>query len=135
MTDIVTSSQGSAVHSRDVAAQATIGRESRGGRAPRRGGILLAIVLAAQFMALLDASIVNVAIPTMQASLRASGASLQLVVAGYTIAYAVLLVTGARLGDILRHRRVFLSGLGVFTLSSLRCGLGPTAGYLIGLRF
>jgi len=135
MTDIVTSSQGSAVHSRDLAAQATIGRESRGGRAPRRGGILLAIVLAAQFMALLDASIVNVAIPTIQASLHASGASLQLVVAGYTISYAVLLVTGARLGDILGHRRMFLTGLAIFTLSSLGGGLAPTAGSLIALRF
>src|ERR1700730_13463044 len=82
-----------------------------------------------------DASIVNVAIPTIQGSLRASGASLQLVVAGYTVAYAVLLVTGARLGDILGHRRVFLGGLAIFTVSSLGCGLAPTAGSLIALRF
>jgi MFS family permease len=86
-------------------------------------------------MALVDTSIVNVAIPTIQASLRASGAGLQLVVAGYTIAYAVLLVTGARLGDILGHRRVFLTGLSIFTFSSLGCGLAPTTGALIALRF
>src|SRR6202043_2563988 len=82
-----------------------------------------------------DASIVNVAIPTIQSSLRASGASLQLVVAGYTISYAVLLVTGARLGDILGHRRVFLGGAALFTLASLGCGLAPSAGSLVALRF
>jgi MFS family permease len=86
-------------------------------------------------MALVDASIVNVAIPSIHASLRASGASLQLVVAGYTIAYAVLLVTGARLGDILGHRRMFLAGLVTFTLASLGCGLAPSATALIALRF
>src|SRR4029079_19749912 len=83
----------------------------------------------------LDASIVNVAAPSIHASLHASGASLQLVVAGYIITYAVLLVTGARLGDIAGHRRVFLGGLVLFTLASLGCGLAGTAGELIALRF
>ena len=55
--------------------------------------------------------------------------------AGYTIAYAVLLVTGARLGDIIGHRRMFLAGLVVFTLASLGCGLAASAGFLVGLRF
>jgi MFS family permease len=100
-----------------------------------RPGTILAIVLAGQFMALLDASIVNVAIPAIHASLGASGASLQLVVAGYTIAYAVLLVTGARLGDILGYRRMFLAGLTLFTLASLGCGLAGSASVLIALRF
>jgi Major Facilitator Superfamily len=98
---------------------------------PVRPGLVLAVVLIGQFMAVLDASIVNVAAPSIHASLRASGAGLQLVVAGYTITYAVLLVTGARLGDILGHRRVFLSGLVLFTLASLGCGLAGTAGLLI----
>ncbi len=102
---------------------------------PVRPGLVLAVVLIGQFMAVLDASIVNVAAPSIHASLRASGAGLQLVVAGYTITYAVLLVTGARLGDILGHRRVFLTGLVLFTLASLGCGLASTAGLLIALRF
>jgi MFS family permease len=102
---------------------------------PLRPGLVLAVVLIGQFMAVLDASIVNVAAPSIHASLRASGAGLQLVVAGYTITYAVLLVTGARLGDILGHRRVFLSGLVLFTLASLGCGLAGTAGLLVALRF
>ena len=100
-----------------------------------RPGLVLAVVLIGQFMAVLDASIVNVAAPSIHASLRASGAGLQLVVAGYTITYAVLLVTGARLGDILGHRRVFLAGLVLFTLASLGCGLAGTASLLIALRF
>jgi MFS family permease len=102
---------------------------------PARPGTVLAIVLTGQFMALLDASIVNVAIPAIHASLQASGASLQLVVAGYTIAYAVLLVTGARLGDMLGYRRMFLAGLTLFTLASLGCGLAGSANVLIALRF
>ena len=85
----------------------------------------LAIVLTGQVMAVIDTNIVNVAVPSMHASLGASGAGLQLIVAGYTIAYAVLLVTGARLGDILGHRRVYLAGVALFTLASLGCGLAP----------
>src|SRR6185437_11773808 len=111
---------------RDARAGLLAGRE-RG----VRPGLVLAVVLIGQFMAVLDASIVNVAAPSIHASLHASGASLQLVVAGYIITYAVLLVTGARLGDILGHRRVFLGGLVLFTLASLGCGLAGTGGLLI----
>ena len=100
-----------------------------------RPGTVLAIVLTGQLMAVLDATIVNVAVPSMHADLHASGAGLQLIVAGYTIAYAVLLVTGARLGDIVGHRRMFRAGVLLFTLASLGCGLAPSAGLLIGLRF
>src|ERR1700743_3066399 len=98
-------------------------------------GVALAIVLTGQIMAVTDTNIVNVAVPAMHATLGASGAGLQLVVAGYTIAYAVLLVTGARLGDILGHRRVFLAGVALFTLASLGCGLAPTTGVLVARRF
>ena len=107
-------------------------------RRPRRAtppGVALAIVLTGQIMAIIDVNIVNVAVPSMHATLGASGAGLQLVVAGYTIAYAVLLVTGARLGDILGHRRMYLAGVALFTLASLGCGLAPTTGVLIALRF
>jgi MFS family permease len=100
-----------------------------------RSGAVLAVVLTGQLMAVLDTNIVNVAIPSMHADLHASGAGLQLIVAGYTIAYAVLLVTGARLGDILGHRRMFRAGVVLFTLTSLGCGLAPSAGVLVGLRF
>ncbi|MGX1883739.1 MFS transporter [Streptomyces sp. NPDC055287] len=99
-----------------------------------RPGLLLAVVLAAQFMALLDVFIVNVAAPTIRTELDASGAGLQMVVAGYTIAYAVLLITGARLGDLIGHRRAYLGGLALFTVASLACGLAAGPGQLIAFR-
>ncbi|KUJ70740.1 transporter [Streptomyces albus subsp. albus] len=96
---------------------------------------MLAIVLTGQFMALLDVFIVNVGAPAIRTDLHASGAGLQLVLAGYTISYAVLLITGARLGARIGHRRAFLAGLAVFTASSLACGLATGTGQLIGFRF
>ena len=106
-----------------------------GDTAERRRWLMLAVLITGQFMALLDVTIVNVAIPTIQAKLHASGAALQLIVAGYTITYAMLLITGARLGDLRGHRRLFLAGLGTFTLASLACGLAPTTGALVTARF
>ncbi len=99
-----------------------------------RPGLLLALVLSGQFMAVLDAAIVNVAVPTVRTDLHASGAALQFVVAGYTIAYAVLLITGARLGARYGYSRLFQSGLAVFTAASLACGLAPATGWLIAFR-
>src|SRR5262245_28597752 len=105
------------------------------GRRAGSPGAILAIVLTGQFMALLDASVVNVAAPAIHADLHASGAGLQLVIAGYVVTYAVLLVTGARLGDILGHRTMFLFGVALFTLASLGCGLAGSTGLLVTLRF
>lgn len=102
---------------------------------PRRLGWLLAVVLTGQFMAILDVSIVNVAAPTIRADLRSSGSALQLIIAGYTIGYAVLLVTGARLGNRYGLRSMFHCGLALFTVASLACGLAGSTGQLIGFRF
>ncbi|MGW4898426.1 MFS transporter [Kitasatospora sp. NPDC004240] len=99
-----------------------------------RPGLILALVLCGQFMAVLDTSIVNVAVPSIRTDLGASGAALQLVIAGYTIAYAVLLITGARLGARFGFSRLFQLGLAVFTAASLACGLAPATGWLIGFR-
>ncbi|WP_371497004.1 MFS transporter [Kitasatospora sp. NBC_00374] len=99
-----------------------------------RPGPLLGLVLTGQFMALLDIAIVNVAVPTIRSDLHASGAGLQLVIAGYTIAYAVLLITGARLGARYGHGRLFQYGLAAFTAASLACGLAPDTGWLIAFR-
>ncbi len=96
---------------------------------------MLIVLLVGQFMALLDVTIVNVAMPTMRADLHTSGSALQLIVAGYTISYAMLLITGARLGDLFGRRRSYLTGLLIFTVSSLLCGLAPTATLLIIARF
>ncbi|WP_187283952.1 MFS transporter [Streptomyces sp. adm13(2018)] len=107
---------------------------SKDGGTDNRPGLLLGVVLAAQFMALLDVFIVNVAAPTIRVELSGSGAALQLVVAGYTVAYAVLLITGARLGALLGHRRMYLVGLALFTVASLACGLAADTGQLIASR-
>lgn len=96
-------------------------------------GILL-VVLGAVFMALLDSTIVNVATPAMRTGLHTTGSALQLIVSGYTISYAALLITGARLGARHGYREIFLTGLTVFTLASFACGLAPGAGVLIGAR-
>lgn len=100
-----------------------------------RPGLLLAIVLAAQLMAILDANIVNVAAATIRTDLDASGAGLQLVLAGYTIAYAVLLITGSRTGAMIGARRAFLAGLAIFTFASLVCGLAGNTAELVAFRF
>ena len=101
----------------------------------RRRWAMLAVLLAGQFMALLDVTIVNVAMPTIGRTLHASGAELQLVVSGYTVSYAMLLITGARLGDLRGRRTLFLAGVAVFTLASALCGFAPTIGVLIVARF
>ncbi len=96
--------------------------------------IVLAVVLTAAFMAILDFNIVNVAIPTIQQSLHASFAQVQLVVAGYGLAYAVGLITGGRLGDMYGHRRLFLLGTLCFTITSTLCGFAPSIELLIAAR-
>jgi EmrB/QacA subfamily drug resistance transporter len=99
-----------------------------------RRWLMLIVLLAGQFMALLSVTIVNVAIPSIQHDLHTSGSTLQLVVAGYTLSYAMFLITGARLGELYGPRRVFLVGVVVFTVSSLLSGLAPTAGVLVAAR-
>jgi predicted MFS family arabinose efflux permease len=94
----------------------------------------LLILLAGQAMASMDASILAVAAPSLRAELHASDAQLQLVVAMYTIAFATLVVTGARLGDVVGRRRAFVTGLAGFTLASLAGGLAPTPATLIAAR-
>ena len=96
--------------------------------------LMLAALLLGQFMCIIDVLVVNVAMPSIAATLHASGASLQLVVGGYTIAYAMLLITGARLGDRYGRRRTYLAGVLIFTTASLACALAPDSQALIGFR-
>jgi MFS family permease len=95
---------------------------------------LLAVLLMGLFITNVDVAIVNVATPAIHEQLKASDSELQLVVSGYILSYAMLLITGARLGDIFGYRRLFLSGLGVFTAASLVCGVAPNAIVLIVAR-
>src|SRR5260370_402068 len=86
------------------------------------------------FLATTDFSIVNVALPTIDADLHASAGMLQLVVAGYGTPFALLLVIGGRLGDAFGRRRLFSIGMAAFTLASLLCGLAPSIGWLVLAR-
>ena len=79
----------------------------------------------ALFMIMLDNTVVNVALPSIQRSLNASTSSLEWTVNAYTLSFAVLLVTGGRLGDIFGRRKIFLTGVTVFALSSAAIGFSP----------
>ncbi|MFE7315454.1 MFS transporter [Streptomyces sp. NPDC057555] len=94
---------------------------------------LLTVLLGAA-LPLIDFFIVNVALPTIDRDLQAGPATLEMVVAGYGVAYATLLVLGGRLGDMVGRRRLFLWGLAAFGLTSLACGLAPGAGTLVAAR-
>jgi EmrB/QacA subfamily drug resistance transporter len=96
--------------------------------------LALVAVLAAEIMDLLDATVVGVAAPSVQRDLGGGPTTIQWVAAGYTLAYAVGLVTGARLGDLYGRRRVFLIGLAGFVVLSVCCGLATGPGMLIGFR-
>lgn len=96
---------------------------------------ILAILLTGQFMANVDTAVANTAAPSIGATLGASEGQVALVVSGYVVAFAVLLITGARLGSSLGYRRVFLLGLQVFTVASLVCGIAPEVYSLTVARF
>jgi EmrB/QacA subfamily drug resistance transporter len=100
----------------------------------RRRWLALAVALTGAFMAIVDAFIVNIALPDIRTSLHASFGQAQFVVAGYALTYAVALITGGRLGDLVGRRRMFMLGLTGFTLASLACGLAPNVTALIGAR-
>ncbi|HUJ07108.1 MAG TPA: MFS transporter [Streptosporangiaceae bacterium] len=96
--------------------------------------VVAAVVLAANVMDLLDATIVNVAAPSVHRDLGGGASTIQWLSAGYTLAFAVLLIAGARLGDILGRRRLFLLGSAGFTIFSAGCAVAPTIGVLIAFR-
>jgi EmrB/QacA subfamily drug resistance transporter len=103
----------------------------------RRGGsdaLVLALVCLAQFMVVLDVSIVNVALPSIRQELHFSQAGLQWVVNAYAIAFAGFLLLGGRAADLYGRRRVFLLGMGLFTVASLAGGLAQNQGTLIAAR-
>lgn len=101
---------------------------------PVLGALGLFTVLLGAALPLIDFFIVNVALPTIDRDLDAGPAMLELVVAGYGLAYAVLLVLGGRLGDMVGRRRLFLIGMAAFGITSLACGLAPDAWTLVGAR-
>lgn len=105
--------------------------------APRRPGrtwLVLALIVTCQLMIVLDATVVNVALPPIQADLGFSATALSWVVNAYTLAFGGLLLLGGRLGDVLGRRRVFFAGVALFTLSSLVGGAAPSEDALVAAR-
>ena len=100
---------------------------------PRRWKAL-AVSLTAGFMGLLDVSIVNVALPSMQSGLHASSGGIRWVVSGYALAFGLVLVTGGRLGDAFGRRNMFLGALAAFVLTSALAGAAPNETTLVLAR-
>src|SRR5690242_14791480 len=94
----------------------------------------LAVILCAAFLVALNFFIVNVSIPSIRASLHATFAQVQFVIASYGLTYSVLLISGGRLGDIYGRKRVFVWGVIAFTGASMLCGLAPSPAFLIVAR-
>jgi EmrB/QacA subfamily drug resistance transporter len=107
--------------------------QSRAEADPRRW-VALAILLVAAFMNLMDVTIVNVALPSLQQTLGASAAEIEWVVAAYVLAFALGLLPFGRLGDIVGRTRMFLVGVAAFSLASALCGLAPNIEWLIAAR-
>jgi EmrB/QacA subfamily drug resistance transporter len=100
----------------------------------RLGALTLLLLCAVQFLDIVDASIVNVALPSIQRNLHFSQQNLQWVASGYILTYGGFLLLGGRLGDLLGRRRMLITGLTVFTVASLTAGLASTSGLLVAAR-
>lgn len=100
----------------------------------RRPGLALAVIAGAQLMIVLDATIVNIALPKMQTALGFSDTGLSWVLNAYTLTFGGLLLLGGRAGDILGRRRVFMFGIGLFTVASLTGGFAQSSGWLLAAR-
>ena len=101
---------------------------------PKRAWQALIVLLAGMFIALLDTTIVNVALPSIRTSLDASEATLSWIISGYALAFGLLLIPAGRLGDRIGHKWVFFTGLALFTVASLACGLAQNDLQLIIAR-
>ena len=99
-----------------------------------RPGLALAIIVTCQLMLILDATVMNVALPRIQAGLHFSATGLAWVINSYTLAFGGLLLLGGRAGDILGRRRLFVGGIALFTFASLVGGLATSAGWLLAAR-
>src|SRR5438093_5803056 len=100
----------------------------------RKRWIALAVIVAAQFMVVLDVAIVNVALPSIKTDLHFTQESLQWVLTAYSIMFGGVLLLGGRMADLIGRRRLFMAGLALFTVSSLLNGLAWSEGSLIGFR-
>src|SRR6476661_3763501 len=115
------------MHNTGVLGEADIGSD-------RKRWFALAVIVAAQFMVVLDVAIVNVALPSIESDLHFSPESLQWVITAYAIFFGGVLLLGGRLADLLGRRRLFIAGLVIFTVSSLLDGLAWSEASLIAFR-
>jgi EmrB/QacA subfamily drug resistance transporter len=113
---------------------ASIAAAAPSGAPTRRLGLALAVIATAQLMVVLDATIVNVALPHIQGALHFSGSNLEWVVNAYALAFGGLLLLGGRSGDLLGRRRVFIAGILLFALASLLGGFATDQAWLLGAR-
>ncbi|WP_225847021.1 MFS transporter [Streptomyces sp. HPF1205] len=100
---------------------------------PRRWTMLI-VALVAMFMAIFDFYVINIATPSLQSQLHIGQATLELVIGGYTFTYASLLVTSGRWGDVFGYKRLFMLGMGLFTVASLGCGIAQNGTQLVAVR-
>jgi EmrB/QacA subfamily drug resistance transporter len=107
---------------------------SAGNRPAARPGLVLAVILTCQLMVVLDATIVNVALPQIQRALGFTATNLSWVLNAYTLTFGGLLLLGARAGDLLGRRRTFIMGIAVFTFASFLGGFAPSSGLLLAAR-
>lgn len=101
---------------------------------PRHAWQALIVLLAGMFIALLDTTIVNVALPTIRTSLDASEATLSWIISGYALAFGLALIPAGRIGDRIGHKWVFFTGIALFTLASAACGLAQSDNQLVVFR-
>ena len=104
------------------------------GVSPKRAWQALGVLLIGMFMSLLDATIVNVALPTIRTSLSANEATLSWIISGYALAFGLVLIPAGRLGDRFGHKWIFVTGLALFTVASLACGLAQDSTQLVVAR-
>lgn len=127
------------LHPKPAADQRTGGHRFRHGHAPTDGvggskAVLLAVLLVAQLMVILDITAVNIALPSLARDLKISGSSISWTITSYSLIFGSLLLFGGRTADLLGRRRMFLSGLGIFTVSSFASAMAGSAGALFAAR-
>jgi MFS family permease len=113
----------------------SIGRPASGEASDRRRWLALVVLCVGQLMIVLDATVVNVALPTIQRDLHFSQSSLAWVINAYLITFGGLLLLAGRLGDLIGPKRIFVTGLTVFTAASALCGFSQNQAELISARF
>src|SRR5215467_4017147 len=118
-----------------AATRAAAGTDVGASLSTRRGLLILLLLCGAQFLVVLDATIVNVALPSIQRALHFTAQNLQWVASGYALTFAGFLLLGGRAADLLGRRRIFMAGITVFIAASLAGGLATSSGMLLGARF